>query len=120
MRGSMTVLTVNMEVNMEDGNDGGNDGNSVRLVASVLFLCIRPVLDDYRNMVYAVDNAPRTSQAGKPLTAFVSFPSPYTQTLLLQALVSTLPSLSISLVPPEDEDPPALQWHVDLRACSPF
>ena len=85
-----------------------------------LALHLRPVLDDYRNMVYAVDNAPRTSQAGKPLTAFVSFPSPYTQTLLLQALVSTLPSLSISLVPPEDNDPPALQWHVDLRAWNPF
>jgi hypothetical protein len=48
----------------------------------------------------------------KPLKAFISFPSPYTQTLLLQALVSSLPSLSISLVPPEDDDPPALQWYV--------
>jgi hypothetical protein len=50
------------------------------------------------------------SKSSQPLTAFISFPSPYTQTLLLQALVSTLPSLSISLVPPEDDDPPALQW----------
>jgi hypothetical protein len=51
-----------------------------------------------------------TDELKKPLRAFISFPSPYTQTLLLQALVSSLPSLAISLIPPEDDDPPQLQW----------
>lgn len=44
------------------------------------------------------------------LTAFVSFPSPYTQTLLLRALTATLPSLSMSLLPPDPDSPPRLQW----------
>ena len=51
-----------------------------------------------------------TDDLKKPLKAFISFPSPYTQTLLLQALVSSLPSLAISLIPAEDDDPPQLQW----------
>jgi hypothetical protein len=46
----------------------------------------------------------------KPLTAFVSFPSPYTQQLLLRALAQTLPAVSISLLPPDEVDPPRLQW----------
>ncbi|AAW46627.1 cytoplasm protein, putative [Cryptococcus deneoformans JEC21] len=46
----------------------------------------------------------------KPLSAFVSFPSPYTQSLLVQALVSTLPALSLSLVQFPEDQPPALQW----------
>jgi hypothetical protein len=46
------------------------------------------------------------------VTAFVNFPSPYTQNLLVKALVSTLDSISISLVPPSEEDPPRLQWYV--------
>ncbi|KAI9638762.1 tubulin-tyrosine ligase family-domain-containing protein [Dioszegia hungarica] len=45
-----------------------------------------------------------------PLTAFVSFPSPYTQSLIVKALISCLSSISISLLPPDDEDPPRLQW----------
>ncbi|KIR36635.1 cytoplasmic protein [Cryptococcus deuterogattii MMRL2647] len=44
------------------------------------------------------------------LSAFVSFPSPYTQSLLVQALVSTLPSLSLSLAQFPEDQPPALQW----------
>ena len=44
------------------------------------------------------------------LTAFVSFPSPYTQTLRLRALTATLPSLSMSLLPPDPDHPPRLQW----------
>ncbi|WVO19489.1 uncharacterized protein IAS62_000775 [Cryptococcus decagattii] len=44
------------------------------------------------------------------LSAFVSFPSPYTQSLLAQALVSTLPSLSLSLAQFPEDQPPALQW----------
>ncbi|WVF68366.1 hypothetical protein IAT40_003131 [Kwoniella sp. CBS 6097] len=51
------------------------------------------------------DNAP-----AKKLSAFVSFPSPYTQSLLVQALVSTIPSLSLSLAPFPGDEPPALQW----------
>lgn len=46
------------------------------------------------------------------LSAFVSFPSPYTQSLLAQALVSTLPSLSLSLAQFPEDQPPALQWYV--------
>ncbi len=44
------------------------------------------------------------------LTVFTSFPSAYTQSLILQALTSTLPRLSITASPPTDTDPPALQW----------
>lgn len=50
------------------------------------------------------------SDAHEALTAFVSFPSPYTQTLLLRALTATLPALSLSLLPPDPEAPPRLQW----------
>ncbi|WRT69820.1 uncharacterized protein IL334_006811 [Kwoniella shivajii] len=46
----------------------------------------------------------------KTLEAFVSFPSPYTQSLLVQALVSVLPSLKLSLAPYPEDQPPALQW----------
>ena len=49
------------------------------------------------------------------LDAFVSFPSQYTQTLICQALVAVLPAVSISLVPPEEGKPPALQWSVVRR-----
>nr|ODO04245.1 cytoplasmic protein [Cryptococcus depauperatus CBS 7855] len=41
----------------------------------------------------------------KSLDAFVSFPSPYTQTLLVQALAAAVPCLSLTLV-----QPAALQW----------
>lgn len=44
------------------------------------------------------------------LDAFVSFPSPYTQTLIVQALIKLVPSLSLSLVPPPEDHPPRLQW----------
>ncbi|WWC73807.1 uncharacterized protein I206_107779 [Kwoniella pini CBS 10737] len=50
------------------------------------------------------------SGSDKPLEAFVSFPSPYTQSLLIQALISCIPSLKLSLIPPSEGDPPALQW----------
>ncbi|WWD20428.1 hypothetical protein CI109_104904 [Kwoniella shandongensis] len=50
------------------------------------------------------------TQQNKPLTAFVSFPSPYTQSLIVQALVSTLPALNLSLAPFPEDQPPALQW----------
>lgn len=46
------------------------------------------------------------------LDAFVSFPSPYTQTLIVQALVKLVPSLSLSLIPPPEDKPPRLQWSV--------
>ncbi|WVQ77555.1 hypothetical protein IAR50_007243 [Cryptococcus sp. DSM 104548] len=46
----------------------------------------------------------------EPLSAFISFPSPYTQSLLVQALISLLPSLSLTLVQPPEDNPPALQW----------
>jgi tubulin--tyrosine ligase len=49
--------------------------------------------------------------AGKRLTAFVSFPSQYTQNLLLSALTSTLHSLSISEQPAgSSEECHQLQW----------
>ncbi|ODO11319.1 hypothetical protein I350_00095 [Cryptococcus amylolentus CBS 6273] len=51
-----------------------------------------------------------SSPKAEPLSAFVSFPSPYTQSLLVQALVSTLPSLALSLAQPPEDQPPALQW----------
>jgi tubulin--tyrosine ligase len=48
---------------------------------------------------------------GKRLTAFVNFPSQYTQNLLLSALTSTLPSLAITTHPAEStEECPQLQW----------
>ncbi|KAK4686790.1 tubulin---tyrosine ligase, partial [Tremellales sp. Uapishka_1] len=50
------------------------------------------------------------SDTAHPLTAFISFPSPYTQSLLISALVSTLPNLSLSLTPPPEDSPPQLQW----------
>lgn len=46
----------------------------------------------------------------EPITAFVSFPSPYTETLLVRALAATLPAVSISNDPPSEENPPKLQW----------
>ena len=53
----------------------------------------------------------QTSQAARQvLRAFVSFPSPYTQTLILQALVAVCPEIAISLVPPTEDDLPDLQW----------
>ncbi|KAL1408615.1 putative tubulin--tyrosine ligase pby1 [Vanrija albida] len=45
-----------------------------------------------------------------PLTAFVNFPSPYTQTLLLRALAATLPAVNITVLPPDEKNPPRLQW----------
>lgn len=50
-------------------------------------------------------------ELAKPLTTFISFPSPYTQSLIIQALVSTLPDLSLSLAPFPEDSPPALQWY---------
>lgn len=45
------------------------------------------------------------------LSAFVNFPSEYTQGLLLSALTSTLSSLSLTTQPPSSaEDCPQLQW----------
>ncbi|EIW71443.1 hypothetical protein TREMEDRAFT_42822 [Tremella mesenterica DSM 1558] len=55
-----------------------------------------------------MDDSPGPSN--KPLNAFVSFPSPYTQTLIIKALVALIPSLKLSLVPPDEDDPPELQW----------
>jgi hypothetical protein len=48
-------------------------------------------------------------QQAQPLTAFVNFPSPYTQSLLLSALTS-IPSIATTLLPPSDDAPPRLQW----------
>lgn len=49
--------------------------------------------------------------AGNRLTAFVNFPSQYTQNLLLSALTSTLPALSITTQPAESsEGCSQLQW----------
>jgi tubulin--tyrosine ligase len=48
---------------------------------------------------------------GKSLTAFVNFPSQYTQNLLLSALTSRLPSLAITTQPSKSsENCPQLQW----------
>ncbi|CAK9779465.1 hypothetical protein CC85DRAFT_309441 [Cutaneotrichosporon oleaginosum] len=44
------------------------------------------------------------------LSAFVNFPSPYTQSLLERALVAVLPALSLSSSPPDEAAPPRLQW----------
>jgi hypothetical protein len=45
------------------------------------------------------------------LTVFTSFPSQYTQSLILQALTSIVPRLSLSFEPPVDVKAiPALQW----------
>jgi tubulin--tyrosine ligase len=50
-------------------------------------------------------------EIGERLTAFVNFPSQYTQNLLLSALTSTLPALSITTQPAEDSQAcPQLQW----------
>ena len=47
----------------------------------------------------------------KRLTAFVNFPSQYTQNLLLTALTSTLPALAITTQPAEStEECAQLQW----------
>ncbi len=51
------------------------------------------------------------SSSSARLTAFVNFPSPYTQNLILQALTSLIPNLSLTLVPPCPGEPtPQLQW----------
>nr|XP_019043683.1 cytoplasmic protein [Kwoniella bestiolae CBS 10118]OCF22613.1 cytoplasmic protein [Kwoniella bestiolae CBS 10118] len=61
-----------------------------------------------------------STSTDKPLEAFVSFPSPYTQSLLVQALVSVLPSIKISLVSYPEESPAALQWaDYDLLSFDP-
>jgi tubulin---tyrosine ligase len=45
------------------------------------------------------------------LSAFTSFPSSYTQNLILQALTSVIPRLSLTFEPPTNTtDIPALQW----------
>lgn len=45
------------------------------------------------------------------LSCFVSFPSSYTESLILSALTSRIPSLSLSVLPPDSEgDLPQLQW----------
>lgn len=48
--------------------------------------------------------------AEEPLTAFVNFPSPYTQSLLERALVAVLPAVSMSAELPDEDAPPRLQW----------
>lgn len=50
------------------------------------------------------------SDALAPLTAFVNFPSPYTQSLLERALVAVLPAVSMSDEQPAEDAPPRLQW----------
>ncbi|ORY34628.1 tubulin-tyrosine ligase family-domain-containing protein [Naematelia encephala] len=52
----------------------------------------------------------QSSSSPGRLTTFVSFPSPYTQSLLVSALVSTIPNLALSLAPYPEDDPPSLQW----------
>lgn len=44
------------------------------------------------------------------LSAFVSFPSTYTESLILSALTSRIESLSLSVLPPDSDDVPQLQW----------
>lgn len=51
-----------------------------------------------------------SSLGTSPLTAFVNFPSPYTQELLQRALVATLPALAMTDEEPEEDAPPRLQW----------
>ncbi len=50
------------------------------------------------------------ARASGPLTAFVNFPSPYTQSLLERALVAVLPALAMTSELPSDDAPPQLQW----------
>ncbi len=46
-----------------------------------------------------------------PLSVFISFPSAYTQNLILQALTSVIPRLSLTFDPPTDiGNIPSLQW----------
>ncbi|GHJ86777.1 hypothetical protein NliqN6_3179 [Naganishia liquefaciens] len=50
------------------------------------------------------------SEADRKLSVFVNFPSPYTQSLIISALTSTLPALSLTFEPPTEDDVPDLQW----------
>lgn len=50
------------------------------------------------------------SDAETKLSVFVNFPSPYTHSLILSALTSVLPALSLTFEPPTEDDVPALQW----------
>lgn len=50
------------------------------------------------------------SETDKKLSVFVNFPSPYTHSLILAALTSVLPSLSLAFEPPTEDNVPDLQW----------
>ncbi|KAI5451833.1 putative tubulin--tyrosine ligase pby1, variant 2 [Naganishia albida] len=50
------------------------------------------------------------SEIDKKLSVFVNFPSPYTHSLILAALTSVLPALSLTFEPPTEDDVPDLQW----------
>lgn len=50
------------------------------------------------------------SETDKKLSVFVNFPSPYTHSLILAALTSVLPSLSLTFEPPSEHNVPDLQW----------
>jgi tubulin--tyrosine ligase len=49
-------------------------------------------------------------EGDKKLSVFVNFPSPYTHSLILAALTSVLPSLSLTSEPPTEDNVPDLQW----------
>lgn len=59
-------------------------------------------------------STPASSSSSSSLTAFINFPSPYTQSLILNALTSLISTnLSISVLPPNitsGDDLPSLQW----------
>ncbi|KAJ9094402.1 hypothetical protein QFC21_005941 [Naganishia friedmannii] len=50
------------------------------------------------------------SSEDRKLSVFVNFPSLYTHSLILSALTSVLPSLSLSFEPPNESNVPDLQW----------
>jgi tubulin--tyrosine ligase len=50
------------------------------------------------------------STEDRKLSVFVNFPSPYTHSLILSALTSVLPSLSLSFESPDESNVPDLQW----------
>ncbi|KAJ9119553.1 hypothetical protein QFC22_003262 [Naganishia vaughanmartiniae] len=51
-----------------------------------------------------------SSSEDRKLSVFVNFPSPYTHSLILSALTSVLPSLSLTFDPPNESNVPDLQW----------
>jgi tubulin--tyrosine ligase len=50
------------------------------------------------------------SEGDKKLSVFVNFPSPYTHSLILAAVTSVLPALSLTFEPPTEDNVPDLQW----------